>query len=135
MKITNDRSSGTSTLSAIRPYSALTSSIGVAISVSKVSPIAGAGSPLMIKGLSESNPPWNAIRKVPPFGASGLTNSRWVKSGPYFGSPISESACRVRTSACAGPASATAKASAAPAAIFKGMVVPRFLLNTGTPPN
>src|SRR4029078_6280061 len=32
------------------------------------------------------------MRTLPPLGASGLTKSRWVKSGGYFGSPISESA-------------------------------------------
>ncbi len=55
--------------------------------VEKIWPIPAAGTPLMTKGLSVSKVPIAASRIVPPFGASGLTYSKCLKSGPYFRSP------------------------------------------------
>jgi hypothetical protein len=70
--MTKDRSSGTSTDSAMSPYSDRLSSSGAVISVSNTWPSPAAASPLMMKGLKLSKLPIEWRRAKPPFGAFGL---------------------------------------------------------------
>lgn len=100
VKITQERSSGYSTLEATRPYAASGSSGAPEsrLSYSIASPCAGL--PFSTKAFRLSKV-WLAPvpRKVivPPLGASGFTKSKWLKSAGYFRSPKVEMPWEVMT--------------------------------------
>src|SRR5881628_1232226 len=87
VNVTQERSAGTSTLSAINPYSEEGSSDEATVSVSKSWPAPAAGTPLRMKGLRLSKVPIAASRTSPPLGASGFAYSKCLKPGPYLRSP------------------------------------------------
>ena len=87
VNVTQERSTGTSTLSAINPYSEDGSSDEATVSVSKSWPAPAAGTPLRMKGLRLSKVPIAASRTSPPLGASGFAYSKCLKPGPYLRSP------------------------------------------------
>src|SRR4051812_2542544 len=90
--VTDEKSSGYETHSQMRQYSAEGSSRLPTISASYMRPRPPAGSPFTENALRLSNEPSANARSVPPFGASGFTQSKFAKPGLNFGSPTSDSA-------------------------------------------
>jgi hypothetical protein len=87
VKAAQERSSGHSMVSAIKPYSVEASSREFQHSVSQIALMPAAGTLLTMKGWSESKVPRAPSRTLPPLGASGLSQSGGPASAACFGVP------------------------------------------------